>query len=241
MYGSIEGSDISDLEAEERRGGGGGSGGRERGRERGRKKGESRRPVLLNVTGGCGGEGCRVMSGRDLGDIRGWEGVDYCNKTSQMRKISDCSSRSADSGTKMSEISKDEDEMMRKLSVASNVSDISEVAVPYDEEEGGGGEGRRGEREGRGGEIEDEERKMIRVPLNRRSSGLVHSKVEFFNGLSLSYCSLPETPVDKNPKFCRAQSEGGCLEDEEPPQKQGSLLHLQVSQALKRRLHRIVI
>ena len=171
FYSSFEGSEISDQEGEERRG-------QRRRRERRlhwepegdklwretRRMGETVQPRLLTVAGRQ-----RVDSG-DLGGEVGSDGTEETLENTPARKISDCSNRSVDSGTKMSEVSKDEDELSHR-----KLSDLSEASQNDFET------------------VEDEETKRQRKsespvptspslpprPLRRRGS--VHNKIDFFN------------------------------------------------------------
>ena len=138
LYSSFEGSEMSDQEGEERH--------RQRRREgrahperkgvrETRRKGETVQPRLLTV-----GAGMRVELGEGGGGGGGGGGGEEVSdggedvaENAPARKISDCSNRSVDSGTKMSEASKDDDDFFhRKLS---DLSEASQNDFEMEEEE----------------------------------------------------------------------------------------------------------
>ena len=155
LYSSFEGSEISDQEREE------GQRRRRRKEREGRRKGETVQPRLLTV-----GEGLKLEIAEVVGE-GGSDGGEDALESVPARKISDCSNRSVDSGTKMSEVSKDEDECSshRKLS---NLSEASQNDFEEDER------GRERERKS----VSPVPSLPVR-PLKRRNS--VHSKIDFFN------------------------------------------------------------
>ena len=135
LYSSFEGSETSDQERDDRRQSNGERERLERGRD-GRRRGETVQPRLRAARGGLNVTVCRA----ELGDGRHSDGADDAAESVPVRKISDCSSRSVDSGTKMSEISKDEEECQVKL------SDLGEASQDNSEMEEEGGRETLGER-----------------------------------------------------------------------------------------------
>ena len=198
LYSSLEGSEMSDQELDERR---------RRRSERGREarwKGEMVQPRLLAL---------RVSIGQgDIGDGGHSDGTEETGENVPMRKISDCSNRSVDSGTKMSEISKDDDECHRKLS---DLSEASQNNSEVEEEREGGGEGGGGGGEGGGGGRDIAESDSSgpvspsELPPLRGRSGSVHNKVDFFNRwIQNRQESLASVAVrKKRSKLLRTQSE----------------------------------
>ena len=163
LYSSFEGSEMSDQEpGEEKR--------RQRKKEgrpysKGwRRRGETVQPRLLTVGGGL-----RVELEEDRGREEGSDGAEDTLESSPARKISDCSNRSVDSGTKMSEVSKDDDDYFhRKLS---DLSEASQNDFELEEEEG---EQRKSE-----SPVPTSPSLPVHRPLKR--SGSVHNKIDFFN------------------------------------------------------------
>ena len=135
LYSSFEGSETSDQERDDSRQRNGERERLERGRD-GRRRDETVQPRLRAARGGLNVTVCRA----ELGDGRHSDGADDAGESVPVRKISDCSSRSVDSGTKMSEISKDEEEGQVKL------SDLSEASQHNSEMEEEGGREALGER-----------------------------------------------------------------------------------------------
>ena len=171
LYSSFEGSEMSDQEGEEKR--------RQRRKEERhyfkswremRRKGETVQPRLLTVGGG----GLRVELEEDGGGEEGSDCAEDTPDNSPARKISDCSNRSVDSGTKMSEVSKDDDDYIhRKLS---DLSEASQNDFEVEEEEG-----RRGREVRRKSEspVPTSPSLPVHPPLKR--SGAIHNKIDFFN------------------------------------------------------------
>ena len=230
LYSSFEGSEVSDQEHEERRqrreererrrSSEGGRVRERQGLERWRemrRKGETIQPRLLTVGGGLK---VTVGAGDLAGDMVGQsDGTEDMNETTPIRKISDCSSRSVDSGTKMSEISKDDEDCQRKLS---DLSEASQNDSAVEEEE-------RGERERSEGARSDISEPTFPVrPLRRR--GLVHNKVDFFNKWIQHHCdtsTMPQTLQKKRSRLCRTQSErvfSNLSSVRQAPPRRGSLL-----------------
>ena len=231
LYSSFEGSEISDQELEGRRQQGEEEGRRGRERERQkraerwretRRKGETVRPKLLTV-----GRGLRVTVGpADPASEGGGGGGGQSDGTTEdtsenvpLRKISDCSNRSVDSGTKMSEISKDDDDCPRKLSSLSEASfNTSEVEAEEEREkrEEGGGRG--------GGKTA-----AVSPTEQRERSGSVHSKVDFFNSWIKRHHSHLRQVADSlkrnRSRLSRTQSEVAFRDISAVPQpRRGSLL-----------------
>ena len=223
LYSSFEGSEISDQELENerrQRKEGQGEGEREgeeekqlgQGREERcrhwrerRRKGETVQPRLLMAVGGRirvgvgpGGES-EVGGGGGGGGGGQSDGAEDTPESVPVRKISDCSSRSVDSGTKMSEVSKDDEECQRKL------SDLSE-ASQHDSEEEEPAEGQRREK------TTNPRPPSLQKNILRRS-GSVHKKIDFFNKWVTThaqhYQSAEEadTARRKRGRLVRAQSE----------------------------------
>ena len=178
LYSSFEGSEMSDQEGEERH--------RQRRREgrahperkgvrETRRKGETVQPRLLTV-----GAGMRVELGEGGGGGGGGGGEEVSDggedvaENAPARKISDCSNRSVDSGTKMSEASKDDDDFFhRKLS---DLSEASQNDFEMEEEE----ERKREHQQ----TSESPAPTSPSLPGHHRPlkrSGSVHNKIDFFN------------------------------------------------------------
>ena len=211
LYSSFEGSEPSDQENEEkkrhRRRDGRPLWGRRGGRET-RRKGETVQPRLLKVMGGV-----RV----GVGEMAGEEGSDAAEDTPESvpaRKISDCSNRSVDSGTKMSEVSKDDDELSHR-----KLSDLSEASQ-------------------NDFEVEEERRSESPAPSSPapllKRSGSVHNKVDFFNQWIQSHQLPPSSQQSGRKKqgrprrLLRSQSEVVFAGLRPPPSpRRGSLLPAQ--------------
>lgn len=176
LYSSFDGSEISDLELEERqRQLSKRREGEQQHMSRGRvvrRNGETVRPKLLKtgknlrvsvILGDIGGGGQG-----NIGDRGHLDRIEDGGETIPVRKISDCSSRSVDSGTKMSDISKDEEEGVRKLT---DLSEASQNDSEMEEERGGG----------RGGAKPSNSPLSLDLPPLRERSGSVHNKIDFFN------------------------------------------------------------
>ena len=201
LYSSFEGSEISDHEPEDRRQR------REREGERwqrpgrqekqrrwrdSRRKGETVQPRLLTVGGGrlrvgIGPGGDNEVQIVGTGQLDGGEDM---VESIPVRKISDCSSRSNDSGTKMSEVSNEE--CQRKL------SDLSEASQQESEGEG---------------VLLDQQRRDIKKSINPQPStnrrlhrsDSVHNKIEFFNKWIIQHQHAATRR--KRSKLLRTQSE----------------------------------
>ena len=203
LYSSFDGSEMSDPELEEKQ--------RRlskrregqqpvRGRVVVRRNGETVRPRLLKT-----GHNLRVSVIQDsgvggLGNIRDRGHLDRIEdggETIPVRKISDCSSRSVDSGTKMSDISKDEEDGLRKLT---ELSEASQNDSEMEEERGGGRGGAIGIAEPSHSPLSPD------LPPLRGRSGSVHNKIDFFNRWLLRRQeSMASSAVRK--KLLRTQSE----------------------------------
>ena len=199
LYSSFEGSETSDQERDDRRQRNGEREQLERGRD-GRRRGETVQPRLRAARGGLNVTVCRA----ELGDGRHSDGADDAAESVPVRKISDCSSRSVDSGTKMSEISKDEEECQVKL------SDLSEASQDNSEMEEEGGREALGER-AQIGETREETSEIS----NLLSRPPARGKSEWPNSLSPSLApgrnkQLPPTVQrrsEQSPPTVRGRSE----------------------------------